>query len=107
MTVPRVSGSSSLNKGDQMNKLASFLTGACVLSASIAAGAASQDKTADVVHWWTSGSEAKSISVIAKAFEAKGGVWKDSAVVGGSAARASAINRIMGGEPPAAMQWNL
>jgi glucose/mannose transport system substrate-binding protein len=71
------------------------------------AAAASKDMTADVVHWWTSGSEAKSISVIAKAFETKGGGWKDSAVVGGSAARASAINRIMGGEPPAAMQWNL
>lgn len=90
-----------------MKKLASILTGVCVLAAPMAAAAASKDMTADVVHWWTSGSEAKSISVIAKAFETKGGGWKDSAVVGGSAARASAINRIMGGEPPAAMQWNL
>lgn len=90
-----------------MKKLASILAGVCVLSAPIAVGAASNDMTADVVHWWTSGSEAKSISVIAKAYQAKGGVWKDSAVVGGSAARASAVNRIMGGEPPTAMQWNL
>jgi len=90
-----------------MNKGAKLFAGACVFSVSIAVAAAPKDMTADVVHWWTSGSEAKSISVIAKAFEAKGGGWKDSAVVGGSAARASAINRIMGGEPPAAMQWNL
>lgn len=90
-----------------MSKLARIFTGACILSASMTAIGAPKDMTADVVHWWTSGSEARSISVIAKAFEAKGGGWKDSAVVGGSAARASAINRIMGGEPPTAMQWNL
>lgn len=86
---------------------ARFLSGLCVISVSLAASAAPKEMTADVVHWWTSGSEAKSISVIAKAFEARGGGWKDSAVVGGSAARASAVNRIMGGDAPAAIQWNL
>lgn len=60
---------------------------------------------ADVIHFWTSGAEAKAAHAIADAFEKRGGKWIDSAVVGGPAARAAALNRIAGGNPPTAMQW--
>ncbi|WP_225769399.1 ABC transporter substrate-binding protein [Inquilinus sp. Marseille-Q2685] len=59
-----------------------------------------------MVHWWTSGGESKAISVFAEEFKKRGGTWIDSAVVGGQAARASAMNRIAGGDPPSAAQWN-
>lgn len=60
---------------------------------------------ADVIHFWTSGAEAKAVKAIADAYTQRGGKWIDSAVVGGPAARAAAINRIAGGNPPTAMQW--
>jgi glucose/mannose transport system substrate-binding protein len=61
---------------------------------------------ADVIHWWTSGGEARAVREFADAYNQRGGTWVDSAVVGGPAARAAAINRIAGGNPPTAMQWN-
>ena len=81
----------------------------CVVLAALAISACSKkdDNNADVIHWWTSGNESKAIKVIAQSFEARGGVWTDSAVVGTAAARASAINRILGGKPPTSMQWRL
>jgi len=72
----------------------------------LGAGAA-QAQRADVVHWWTSGGESKAVGQLAQAYDAAGGQWVDNAVVGGSAARASAMSRIAGGNPPVAMQWNL
>lgn len=74
------------------------------IAAGVAGTAAAQ--TVDVVHWWTSGGESKAISVFAEEFKKRGGTWIDSAVVGGQAARASAMNRIAGGDPPSAAQWN-
>lgn len=61
--------------------------------------------TAEVVHWWTSGGESAAIRVVADAYNARGGHWRDSAIAGGSAARTSTINRILGGQPPTAMQF--
>jgi glucose/mannose transport system substrate-binding protein len=37
----------------------------------------------EVLHWWTSGGEAKSVAELKKMIEAKGHRWKDFAVVGG------------------------
>ena len=61
---------------------------------------------AEVIHWWTSGGESAAIKEFAKAYNAAGGEWVDSAVAGGEQARAAAINRIVGGNPPAAAQFN-
>lgn len=63
-------------------------------------------QNADVIHWWTSGGESKAVAVFAEEYKKRGGAWIDSAVVGGPAARAAATNRIAGGNPPTAMQWN-
>ncbi|HEY9100635.1 ABC transporter substrate-binding protein [Chitinimonas sp.] len=61
---------------------------------------------AEVIHWWTSGGESAAIKEMANAYKAAGGEWVDSAVAGGEQARAAAINRIVGGNPPAAAQFN-
>jgi len=61
---------------------------------------------AEVIHWWTSGGESAAIKEFAAAYNKAGGQWVDSAVAGGEQARAAAINRIVGGNPPAAAQFN-
>lgn len=61
---------------------------------------------AEVIHWWTSGGESAAIRTFANAYRAAGGVWVDSAVAGSEQARAVALNRIAGGEPPTAAQFN-
>ncbi|MBB3949444.1 ABC transporter substrate-binding protein [Aureimonas jatrophae] len=67
---------------------------------------AQSPERAEVMHWWTSGGEAAAVKVFADRFKAGGGEWVDSAVAGGEAARAAAINRIIGGNPPASSQFN-
>ena len=71
-----------------------------------ALGAAQAQVKAEVIHWWTSGGESAAIKEFAAAYKAAGGVWVDSAVAGADNARAAAINRIVGGNPPTAAQFN-
>ncbi|KQU76840.1 sugar ABC transporter substrate-binding protein [Rhizobacter sp. Root16D2] len=72
-----------------------------------ALGAAhAQANKAEVIHWWTSGGESAAIKEFANAYKAAGGTWVDSAVAGADNARAAAINRIVGGNPPTAAQFN-
>jgi glucose/mannose transport system substrate-binding protein len=61
---------------------------------------------AEVLHWWTSGGESAAVKVFADKYDAAGGQWVDAAIAGGDAARAAGINRIVGGNPPTAMQFN-
>jgi glucose/mannose transport system substrate-binding protein len=61
---------------------------------------------AEVIHWWTSGGESAAIKTIADAYRAQGGVWVDTAIAGADQARAVATNRIVGGNPPTAAQFN-
>ena len=69
-------------------------------------GEASAQK-ADVMHWWTSGGESRAVAVFAKEYDKRGGTWVDDASVGPQAEHAAALNRIAGGNPPTAMQWNI
>ena len=62
---------------------------------------------ADVMHWWTSGGESRAVAVFAKEYNKQGGTWIDDASVGPQAEHAAALNRIAGGNPPAALQWNI
>jgi glucose/mannose transport system substrate-binding protein len=64
-------------------------------------------QTADVMHWWTSGGESRAVAVFAKEYDKRGGKWIDDASVGPQAEHAAALNRIAGGNPPTAMQWNI
>lgn len=61
---------------------------------------------AEVIHWWTSGGESNAVKQVAQAFRDAGGVWIDSAIAGGDQSRAVTINRIIGGNPPTAAQFN-
>ncbi len=61
---------------------------------------------AEVIHWWTSGGESAAVKSLAEAYRQAGGTWADMAVALGEQARAVAINRIVGGNPPTAAQFN-
>ena len=81
------------------------------LSAALAvAGPAAQTAApppkAEVIHWWTSGGESAAVKTLADSYRAAGGVWVDMAVALGEQARSVAINRIVGGNPPTAAQFN-
>ena len=43
---------------------------------------------------------------LASAYTAAGGTWVDAAIAGGEQARSTAINRMVGGKPPTAAQFN-
>ncbi len=62
--------------------------------------------TVEVLHWWTSGGEAKAVGTLKEAFEKKGGTWIDSPIAGGGgdAAMTALRARVMAGNPPAAVQ---
>ncbi|AOY01874.1 ABC transporter substrate-binding protein [Jeongeupia sp. USM3] len=76
--------------------------GAAVLAMAFAANAAE----VEVLHWWTSGGEAKAAGELKKMLEAKGYKWKDFAVAGGAGENAmTALKaRVVSGNPPAAAQ---
>jgi glucose/mannose transport system substrate-binding protein len=60
----------------------------------------------EVLHYWTSGGEARSVGELKKALNAKGVAWKDFAVAGGAgenAATALKARVMSGGAPTAAM----
>jgi glucose/mannose transport system substrate-binding protein len=61
---------------------------------------------AEVIHWWTSGGESAAVKQLAEAYNKAGGQWVDNAIAGGDNARAAALNRIAGGNPPTASQFN-
>ena len=61
---------------------------------------------AEVLHYWTSGGEAKSVAELKKMLETKGHKWKDFAVAGGAGDNAVTVlkSRALSGNPPAAAQ---
>ena len=61
---------------------------------------------AEVLHWWTSGGEAKALKVLKDDFAAKGGEWLDMPVAGGGgdAAMQTLKARIVANDAPAAAQ---
>ncbi len=61
---------------------------------------------AEVIHWWTSGGESAAVRQVAQAYRDAGGTWIDSAIAGGDQSRAVTVNRIIGGNPPTAAQFN-
>jgi len=79
---------------------------AVLLSAALAASAAMAAPQVEVLHYWTSGGEAKSIAELKKMMEAKGVVWKDFAVAGGAGENAATAlkARVIAGSAPTAAQ---
>lgn len=87
-----------------LRRLSTLTSAGLVLAAGVAQPVSAQE--AEVIHWWTSGGESAAVKVFADKFTEAGGTWVDNAVAGGVNARTAGINRIVGGDPPTAMQFN-
>ncbi len=75
-------------------------------AALVVANAAYAEPKAEVLHWWTSGGEAKSVAVLQKEFADNGGTWTDMPVAGGGgdAAMTALRARVLSGNAPTAVQ---
>ncbi|WP_085617538.1 ABC transporter substrate-binding protein [Thalassospira alkalitolerans] len=64
------------------------------------------EPTVEVLHYWTSGGEAKAASALKKDFEGHGGKWIDSPVAGGGGSAAMTVlrSRVLSGDAPTAVQ---
>lgn len=62
--------------------------------------------TVEVLHWWTSGGEAKAMAVLKEELEKTGNKWLDSPIAGGGgeAAMTTLKSRVVAGNPPSAVQ---
>ncbi|OUR70291.1 sugar ABC transporter substrate-binding protein [Arcobacter sp. 31_11_sub10_T18] len=60
----------------------------------------------EVLHWWTSGGEAKSVGALKTMLEKSGHTWKDFSVAGGNGVNAMTVlkSRVVSGNPPSAAQ---
>ena len=86
-----------------------FIQGVAIalgLGLAMASTTARADGTVEVLHWWTSGGEAKAVGELKKSFEAQGGTWIDSPIAGGGgdAAMTALRARVVAGNPPTAVQ---
>jgi len=72
----------------------------------VVAGNAAMAGEVEVLHWWTSGGEAKSVGELKTIMQEKGNTWKDFAVAGGGGDNAMTVlkSRVVAGNPPAAAQ---
>ena len=91
-----------MNQAKRTSTLLSLLLPAILLCTN----AIAQAPKAEVIHWWTSGGESAAVKKIAEAYRAAGGVWVDTAIAVGEQARSVTVNRIVGGNPPTAAQFN-
>lgn len=85
-----------------MNKSAfAALSAFAMMTTAVAA-----EPQAEVLHWWTSGGEAKSVAVLQKEFADNGGTWTDMPVAGGGgdAAMTALRARVLAGNAPTAVQ---
>ena len=89
-----------------MQSKARFTLTALTLASTLAFSAFSRAGEVEVLHWWTSGGEAKSVAELKKILEAKGHKWKDFAVAGGGGENAMTVlkSRVVSGKPPTAAQ---
>ncbi|KIC38666.1 sugar ABC transporter substrate-binding protein [Ruegeria sp. ANG-R] len=80
---------------------------ATVSTLAVAAGSSAvAEPQAEVLHWWTSGGEAKSVAVLQEEFASNGGTWTDMPVAGGGgdAAMTALRARVLAGNAPTAVQ---
>jgi glucose/mannose transport system substrate-binding protein len=60
----------------------------------------------EVLHYWTSGGEARALDTLKRAVQERGHRWKDFAITGGGGDSAMSVlkSRVLAGNPPAAAQ---
>lgn len=85
-----------------MLKLSKLAIAALSLAGAVAASAGE----VEVLHYWTSGGEAKSAAELKRIMQAKGHTWRDFAVAGGGGDSAMTVlkSRVVSGNPPSAAQ---
>lgn len=83
-----------------------IVLGTVSAAAMISASFAAAEPSAEVLHYWTSGGEAKSVAVLQKEFADNGGIWTDMPVAGGGgdAAMTALRARVLSGNAPTAVQ---
>ena len=83
--------------------LKALLLGGVVAGCAVTAQA---QPTAEVLHYWTSGGEAKAVKALQEDFAANGGKWVDAPVAGGGGDAQAAVlrSRVLSGDAPAAVQ---
>ncbi|MEG1081309.1 MAG: sugar ABC transporter substrate-binding protein, partial [Pseudomonas sp.] len=86
-----------------INRLAAVISLASLLPLN---AIAADTGTVEVLHWWTSGGEAKAVETLKAQVQKDGFIWKDNAVAGGGGAAAMTVlkTRAISGNPPAAAQ---
>ena len=84
----------------------SILATGVAFTALASASMAHAQPTVEVLHWWTSGGEAKAVASLKKDFEDHGGKWVDSPVAGGAGDAAMTVlrSRVLSGDAPTAVQ---
>lgn len=72
----------------------------------LAAATAASAGEVEVLHFWTSGGEARSAAELKRIMESKGHTWRDFAVAGGGGDSAMTVlkSRVVSGNPPSAAQ---
>lgn len=82
------------------------LAKASALVAVLAGAGAAHAGEVEVLHWWTSGGEAKAASALKAQLQKQGHTWKDFAVAGGGGDSAMTVlkSRVVSGNAPAAAQ---
>lgn len=76
------------------------------VAALLATAAVAQAGDVEVLHYWTSGGEAKAAAALKATMQGKGHTWKDFAVAGGGGDAAMTVlkSRVVSGNAPAAAQ---
>ncbi len=91
-----------------MKDVAIRLFGAGALAALFMIPSLASATDLEVIHWWTSPGETAAVNQFKKAFDndGAGDKWIDDALAGGDVARSTDMQRIQGGDPPGAAQFN-
>ena len=89
-----------------MRTMLSAAASAVVVVGALAVQLPAQAGEVEVLHWWTSGGEARSVAELKKILESRGHKWKDFAVAGGGGENAMTVlkSRAVSGKPPTAAQ---
>jgi glucose/mannose transport system substrate-binding protein len=77
-----------------------------ILIAGLGTGNALAQPEVEVLHWWTSGGEARAVQTLMDEFQSNGGKWVDMPVAGGGgdAAMQALRARVLAGNAPTAVQ---
>ena len=89
-----------------MRTMLSAAVSAVALAGAVCLQLPAQAGEVEVLHWWTSGGEARSVAELKKILESRGHKWKDFAVAGGGGENAMTVlkSRAVSGKPPTAAQ---